>query len=60
VDLEHTTELDVTALQLLWAAERKARASGMGFSLLGRVREEISVALSDAGFETFPIPADTK
>jgi anti-anti-sigma factor len=60
VDLERTTELDVTALQLLWAAERKAGGSSVGFSLLGRVPEEISVALSDAGFKKFPIPADTK
>jgi anti-anti-sigma factor len=60
VDLERTSELDVTALQLLWAAERAAGGSGVGFSLSGRVPEEISVALRDAGFEKFPIPADTR
>jgi anti-anti-sigma factor len=60
VDLERTTELDVAALQLLWAAEREAGGSGVGFSLLGRVPEEISVALSDIGFKNFPIPAGTK
>lgn len=60
VDLERATELDVTALQLLWAAEREARGLGAGFTLAGRVPEEISVALSDAGFEKFPIPVDQK
>jgi anti-anti-sigma factor len=60
VDLERTTELDVTALQLLWAAEREAGGSGVGFSLLGGVAEEISVALSDVGFKNFPMPTGTK
>jgi anti-anti-sigma factor len=60
MDLERTTELDVTALQLLWAAEREARGSGVGFSVLGRVPEEISAALSDAGFKEFLIPTNTK
>ena len=60
VDLERATELDVTALQLLWAAEREARGSGTGFTLLGRVPEEISVALGDAGIEMFPISGEPK
>jgi anti-anti-sigma factor len=60
VDLERTSELDVTALQLLWAAEREAAGSGMGFSLLGGVPEEISVALSDVGLKNFLISAGTK
>ena len=60
MDLESATELDVTALQLLWAAEREARGSGVGFTLAGRVPEEISVAVSDAGFKNFPVPVDPK
>ena len=60
VDLESATELDVTALQLLWAAEREARGSGVGFTLVGRVPEEISVAVGDAGFRKFPVPVDPK
>ena len=55
VEVEHATELDVTALQLLWAAEREARGLGRGFTRVGRLPEEISVALGDAGFERFPI-----
>jgi anti-anti-sigma regulatory factor len=60
VDLERATELDLTALQLLWAAERAAGGSGTGFMLVGSVPEGIAVALGDAGFEKFPIPIETK
>ena len=60
VDLERVIELDLTALQLFWAAEREARGKGTGFRLAGRVPEVIAVALGDAGFEKFPIPMDTK
>ena len=60
VDLEHATELDVTALQLLWAVEREARGSSRGFTLAGRVPAEISIAVVVAGFETFPVGMDQK
>jgi len=56
VNLERATDLDVTAMQLLWAAEREARRSGMGITLTGRLSEEISSAAGDAGFERFPVP----
>jgi len=60
LDLEHATELDVTAWQLLWAAEREARGSSRGFTLLGQVPGEISAAVVDAGFETFPVGVEQK
>ena len=60
VDLEGATELDVTALQLLWAAEREARGSGRGFTLAGRVPEEIAATARDAGLEKFPVGVDAK
>jgi anti-anti-sigma regulatory factor len=60
VDLAGATELDVTALQLLWAAEREARGSSLGFALAGLVPEEVSATVLDAGFEEFPVPADSK
>jgi hypothetical protein len=41
---------------LLWAAEREARASGVGFALSGELPEGVSAALKDAGFERFPVP----
>jgi anti-sigma B factor antagonist len=55
VDLAGATALDVTALQLLWAAEREARRSGHLFTLAGGVPEEILLAVLEAGFEQFPI-----
>ena len=60
VDLQQATELDVTAMQLLWAAEREARKSGRRFLLAGQVPDEIVVAVMEAGFERFPIPSDEK
>jgi len=60
VDLERATELDVTTVQLLWAAEREARASGRGFTFAGRVPEEISAAMADAGLEKFPVEVEAK
>jgi anti-anti-sigma factor len=60
VDLERATELDVTALQLLCAAEREARKLGVAFTVAGRVPEEISAAVIDAGFERFPVSLDSK
>ena len=54
-DLERSTELDVAALQLLWAARREALRTGVGFTLTGCVPEDLSIALQDAGFEE---PAD--
>lgn len=59
-DLDGATELDVTALQLLWAAEREARGSGRGFTLAGRVPEEIASTVRDAGLERFPVGVDAK
>jgi anti-anti-sigma factor len=60
VDLKGATELDITALQLLWAGEREARASGRGLRLAGRIPEEIAAASGEAGLEKFPVAVDTK
>jgi len=54
--LEANADLDVTATQLLWAAEREAKASGVAFTLAGQAPETVSATLKDAGFERFPIP----
>ena len=58
LDLEGATELDVTALQLLWAVAREVRAKGGKFILAGQVPKEISDGVTDAGFEKFPVPPD--
>ena len=56
IALHSNTDLDVTAFQLLWAAEREARAQGVQFTLAGELPQTISAALMDAGFERFPVP----
>ena len=55
VSLEAATYLDVTAIELLWAAEREATKRGAGFTLAEPVPEGVSAALLDAGFEKFPV-----
>ena len=56
VALDANADLDVTAIQLLWAAEREAKASGVRFMLEGDVPAGVSAALKGAGFERFPVP----
>ena len=60
VDLQQTTEMDITALQLLWAAGRAAEKSGVRFNLSGCIPKEISVTAAIAGFDQFPISSDPK
>jgi anti-anti-sigma factor len=60
VDLENASELDVTAVQLLWAAERETRASGKRFSVAGKVPELIAVSLREAGFGQFLLPRNQR
>jgi len=51
-------DLESTALQLLWAAHREAKKTGVTFFTAGRVPEELSAAAVEAGLEGFPVPAD--
>jgi anti-anti-sigma factor len=51
VSLDKTTVLDVTAVELLWAAEREGNKAGVGFSLAGPALAEVSAALSVAGLD---------
>ena len=55
LDMASATELDITALQLLWAAGREARASGRAYTLEGTVADEIVATATEAGFEKLPI-----
>ena len=50
-------ELDVTAIQLLWAAEREAKASGGSLTLEGEAPVTVLTMMRDAGFERFPVSA---
>jgi len=52
---EKATSLDVTAVELLWAAGREAKKSGTGFSLAGQAPGEVSAALADAGLDLMQV-----
>jgi anti-anti-sigma regulatory factor len=59
VALESATGLDVTAVQLLWAAAREAQQVGVEFGFKGQMPEGVRCALADAGMGEFPVPAAT-
>jgi anti-anti-sigma factor len=52
LDLERVTEIDITVLQLLWAAGCEAQRTGA--TIVGRVSEAAAAAAREAGFERFP------
>jgi anti-anti-sigma regulatory factor len=51
VSLAAAVYLDVTAVQLLWAAGRQARGLGVDFEIAGPIPDAVSSALADAGFQ---------
>jgi anti-anti-sigma regulatory factor len=53
ISLDAATYLDVTAVQLLWAAEQQARLSGAVFRFSGNLSEPVTATLADAGFPSF-------
>lgn len=52
LDLEHAQEIDITVLQLLWAAASEAQRTGAAISI--RLSEPARMAAREAGFEHFP------
>jgi anti-anti-sigma regulatory factor len=58
IALETATGLDVTAVQLLWAAERAAQATGVPIALEGTVPEKLRATLREAGFGRLPFVDD--
>ncbi|MFZ1084678.1 MAG: STAS domain-containing protein [Terracidiphilus sp.] len=56
VSLQGATDLDVTAVQLLWAAGRKAKGGGVEYSIAGAPPEQVVAALSEAGLQQFMVP----
>ncbi len=56
VDLTRATDLDVTAIQLLWAANQEAEKAGVPFAVAGDVPENVLNAVCEAGLESFPVP----
>ncbi len=59
VALESATVLDITAVQLLWAAAREAKRVGVEFEFKGQAPERILCELAEAGIEDFPVLAAT-
>jgi anti-anti-sigma regulatory factor len=60
VSVEEAHDLDVTALQLLWAAERASKKLGVELSFAGPMPEQISKTLAQAGFDRLPLPVGAK
>ena len=51
IDFARATQVDITAIQLLWAAQREADRQGVALTPVGPVPERIRVELREAGFE---------
>ena len=58
IALDANADLDVTAIQLLWAAEREARASDVEFALAGPAPAPVIAQVKEAGFERFPVSVE--
>ena len=52
LDLEQAEEIDITLMQLLWAAGREADRKGASISI--QVSDAAATAAREAGFERFP------
>ncbi len=52
LDLERAEEIDITLLQLLWAAGREADRAGAKIAI--RLSDAAATAAREAGFERFP------
>ena len=55
ISLQNVTGLDVTAVQLLWAAERAARRAGMRIELESPLPQAVISQLASVGFSGFPL-----
>ncbi len=60
ITLQGATDLDVTAVELLWAARREANAASVAFAFEGQAPKPVSAALAEAGFENFAASGETQ
>jgi anti-anti-sigma factor len=58
IALDGVTGMDATAVGLLWAAEREAKAAGVDLAVQGEIPKKLRDALREAGFERFPLDND--
>lgn len=54
LDFERATDLDVTAVQLLWAAARAVEQTGVRFAFAGESRETLTRAAREMGLDFSP------
>ena len=55
ISVEKATGIDITVVQLLWAAEHQAPGPAAVLALEGRVPETLRTAVREAGFHRFPL-----
>jgi anti-anti-sigma regulatory factor len=55
ISVDKVTDLDVTAVQLLWAAKREAKRLGVSFAFEGKPSEMILEFLSSVGLDDLAI-----
>lgn len=59
LDLDGVTDLDVTAVQLLWAAAREMEGAGGSLSIAGQNIEVLTCAADEMGLDfALPRPSD--
>jgi len=51
IDPSHATTVDITVIQLLWAAHREAGKKGVAFTFVTPTPESMNAAMREAGFE---------
>lgn len=54
VSLERVAMLDITAIQLLWAAARHVRMAGLAFTFISPVSGAMVAGMSEAGIPLAP------
>jgi ABC-type transporter Mla MlaB component len=59
VDFSAATNLDIAAMQLLWAAARHAEKTNIALTAASTVPEELKNGVRDAGFEQFLVAIET-
>jgi anti-anti-sigma regulatory factor len=55
ISVEKATDLDVTAVQLLWAAKREAKRLEVGFAFEGQPSEETRGLLASVGLSELAV-----
>ncbi len=60
LSFDGVTDLDVTAVELIWAARRAVEGAGVAFTLSGTVPDSVTSNLCKAGLQQFLVPTGTR